>query len=425
MNEVTISSGAKEVTPPSTLSSFLQTVSNLKAGGLTQIMNKFFSSAPAKVANERAVSQSIAPEKNQGTIESVSSKENHLRPDDGIISEPLLQHACKIESPTSSVGTKANKSTAVSMKSDPTFELPKLPNKVRVRVMLSGSIVVPFKSKPNKSKISKSKSSTKKSSRPPSLLEYMMKGILIPGRGVLTARGMENQVAADLTADGKIIFNGVTYTSPSAFARVPLRKTHCNGWANTLYAQPGNPWKALITIRAEVTKKGILKYGKNWRLKTSAGPKQSVVNETRSHKTTKTSVSMSAKKIAKNRQPRMRLVDTAGRWKITPPPDKTDAPVPTSAAKTTKIRPRRQDFNWQFYETESRLLLGTSSSPLQTTTLKSTSSPTKVPEGGASAAVAGEQIPKVNKSTTNKCKRRKLTARKSSSHYYTARYFDC
>ena len=426
LNDVTISSGSTKATPPSKLFSFIQTVSN-KAGGLTQIFNKFFSSTPTNVANESGASQSVVPKKNHGTTAPIPSNENQLGPNDGTISEPLLQHACKIESSGSSIGTKDNKSTAVGMKIDPKFELPTLPNKVRVRIMLSGSIVVPLKSKPNKPKMSNSKSSTKKSSRPPrpaALLDYMMKGILLPGIGVLTARGMENEVTADLTADGKIIFDGVTYTSPSAFARVPLRKSHCNGWANTMYAQPGNPWKTLMTIRAEIAKKGISK----WKLKTSAGPKQTV-NETRSRKTTpkptKMSVSMSAKTIAKYRQPWMRLVNDAGRWRITPHPNKTDAPVPTAAARSMKIRPRRQDFNWQFYETESRLLLGTSSPPLQTTTPKSTSSPTQAPEGGASAAVAGEQIAQANKSTTNNCKRRKLTARKSSSYYYTARYFDC
>ena len=250
-----------------------------------------------------------------------------------------------------------------------------------------------------------------------------MKGILIPGTGVISARGMENEVAADLTADGRIVFNGVSYTSPSSFAKVPLRKTQLNGWEHTMYAQSGTPWKALITIRSEATKKGILSAGGKWKAKTSAGPKQ-VVNEARSRKITPKPNKTSAKTTAKMRRPRMPSANEARRWKIMSKPNKTGALAHTSAKTTKPFRPRRTDFNWQFYETESRLLLGTSSPPLQTTIPKFTSSPTEAPEGGVSAAIAEQQIPQTNKSTTNECKRRKFTARKSPS-YYTARYFDC
>ena len=364
-------------------------------------MFSFNQTASIKNTDNGVASQPVAPKNCSRTAESISSiEELQVLNDDGIW-EVVAQHASTSKSHSSTNCTTNTKSVgkrSVAPKNVTEFGRLTLPNKVRIRVILAGSIVVPSKLKPTQLKVSKSKSSTKKSVRMPALLEYVMKGILIPGTGVLSARGMENEVAADLTTDGKIVFNGVTYTSPSSFARVPQRKPKCNGWVNTMYAQPGTPWKSLEDIRTGATKKGAVSGKICWKSTTSAPPKKVVSGARRQKKKTK--------------------------------PHKTSAPVPTSASARTmaeirrcwtpriQLTARQPEFNWQFYETETH-----ASPPLQTTTPKFTSSPTEAPKGGGSAAVTKQEIPHTNKSTANKFKRRKFTARKSSS-YYTARYHD-
>merc|ERR1712032_689412 len=99
----------------------------------------------------------------------------------------------------------------------------------------------------------------------------------------------------------------------------------------------------------------------------------------------------------------------------------------------TQIKPtaRRPEFNWQFYEKESRILLGNASSPLQIANAKATASPTEAPERHVSAAdvcdqqsSSTEHKSKRSKITENKSKRKKLTARKSPSYYYSAHYYE-
>ena len=337
-----------------------------------------------------------------------------------VLSKPKLLSSNNCTKHISSVEKQS-----AAAKNVPGFELPLLPNKVRVRIILSGSIVVPLQSKSTKPNASRPKLSTKRSARPPALLEYVTKGILIPGTGVLSARGMENEVAADLTTDGNIIFNGVTYKYPSSFARVPQRKPKCNGWVNTMYAQPDTPWRSLEDIRSEATKKGAVAGKICWQSTISAPPKK-VVSGARCQKSTTRSSKISAP------APPKKAVSEACCQKKTTRLNKISAPVSASSRAMAEIRrcwrpriqltARQPEFNWQFYEIERCRLFANASPPLQRKNSKSTSSPTKAPEGGASAAAAVKQIPKVNKSTTNKCKRRKYTARKSSS-YYTAPYY--
>ena len=82
--------------------------------------------------------------------------------------------------------------------------------------------------------------------------ELMAAGLLKPGRKVLSVRGRTGHVSADLTAEGSIVYNGTEFLSPTTFAKTVLQRTHCNGWALTVYKVSGHPvkWKTLDFLRS-------------------------------------------------------------------------------------------------------------------------------------------------------------------------------
>ena len=85
------------------------------------------------------------------------------------------------------------------------------------------------------------------------LCDLMAAGVLEPGRGVLSLIGRIGSVAADLTAEGLIVYKGNTFTSPTRFAKTVLELKKPNGLQSTLYKVSGDPaeeWIALDRLRA-------------------------------------------------------------------------------------------------------------------------------------------------------------------------------
>ena len=73
--------------------------------------------------------------------------------------------------------------------------------------------------------------------------------VITPGMGTLSVRGKESTINAELTAEGKIVFNRVTFKSPSAFAQVAFGR-RCSGWVYTMYrSNDSEPWRSLTAIR--------------------------------------------------------------------------------------------------------------------------------------------------------------------------------
>ena len=76
--------------------------------------------------------------------------------------------------------------------------------------------------------------------------------VILPGVGVIAARGRETEATADLTPNGTIMFNGVEFNSPSAFAKVALGKSQLNGWLCTMYRyEDSQSWRSLMDIRTK------------------------------------------------------------------------------------------------------------------------------------------------------------------------------
>lgn len=73
--------------------------------------------------------------------------------------------------------------------------------------------------------------------------------VITPGMGTISVRGKESTINAELTGEGKIVFNGVTFKSPSAFSQVAFGR-RCSGWVYTMYRSGySGPWRSLAAMR--------------------------------------------------------------------------------------------------------------------------------------------------------------------------------
>ena len=100
-----------------------------------------------------------------------------------------------------------------------------------------------------------------KAARPSKALrDLIAAGVLEPGRGVLSLIGRIGSVAADLTAEGLIVYKGNTFTSPTRFAKTVLELGWLpNGWKRTLYkvsSDPTEEWITLDRLRARCVWRG-------------------------------------------------------------------------------------------------------------------------------------------------------------------------
>ena len=78
-------------------------------------------------------------------------------------------------------------------------------------------------------------------------------GLLKAGRGVLSVVGHTGSQVAELTEDGRILYQGRAYLTPTSFAMAALNLARrCNGWTHTLYKAHGshNTWCSLDSLRS-------------------------------------------------------------------------------------------------------------------------------------------------------------------------------
>ena len=87
-----------------------------------------------------------------------------------------------------------------------------------------------------------------------SLVDLIKAKMIVPGAGVISVRGKQSEITADLTPEGIIIFNGRKFNSPSGFVNTILKRQHCNGWPDILYrAEGSSSWFGLVDAREHVT----------------------------------------------------------------------------------------------------------------------------------------------------------------------------
>lgn len=86
------------------------------------------------------------------------------------------------------------------------------------------------------------------------LSDLIQEGFIRPGPSVMSVKGRESSVQAQLTDRGTIVWKGTEYGSPSHFARVAMFKKKCNGWVYTLYKPKGSDWISLYDIREKFKK---------------------------------------------------------------------------------------------------------------------------------------------------------------------------
>ena len=86
--------------------------------------------------------------------------------------------------------------------------------------------------------------------RKANICQLIEANVITPGVGVISIRGKESELTAELTREGKIVFNGVTFKSPSAFAKSVLSRAQCSGWVHTMYRAEGSEsWRSLDSVR--------------------------------------------------------------------------------------------------------------------------------------------------------------------------------
>ena len=104
------------------------------------------------------------------------------------------------------------------------------------------------------------------------LVDLIQAKVLVPGMGVISVRGRESDIAAELTAEGNIVFNGITFNSPSMFVNAVLHSflSGSSSWNFTMYLAAGSStWRSLALIRNVFARRALL---------TATTPRSSLVN---------------------------------------------------------------------------------------------------------------------------------------------------
>ena len=100
------------------------------------------------------------------------------------------------------------------------------------------------------------------------LQQLVQAKMIAAGVGVLSVRGKESEIAADLAPDGTIVFNGKIFHSPSAFAKFTLQRAQCSGWQYTVYrAEGSDSWRPLSASREKFSADFPLNVTGPWPLK--------------------------------------------------------------------------------------------------------------------------------------------------------------